>query len=174
MNQSSEEPDDKCLVAIKIKLLWWKGKVGSFKADAVRRLHWIISDTMVHYYILQAHIWMTISLCQLYSFRTLADPPLASALSVFRVRHWSVSLSWEEKKRWKQQVWEYFESKLVEFLMNWLPRLHINGASLMAFQEFCNKSWHWFTAGRGVLVAFRFCKVWCSALKQGWGESCWL
>lgn len=80
----------------------------------------------------------------------------------------------KEKKRSKQRVWEYFESKLVEFLMNWLPRLHINGASLMAFQEFCNKSWHWFTAGRGVLVAFRFCKVWCSALKQGWGESCWL
>lgn len=90
-----------CLVAIKIKLLWWKGKVGSFKADAVRRLHWIISDMTVHYYILQAHIWMTISLCQLYSFRTLADPSLASASSVFRVRHWSVSHSWEEKKKVK-------------------------------------------------------------------------
>lgn len=97
MNQSSEEPT--CLVAIKIKLLWWKGKVGSFKADAVRRLHWIISDMTVHYYILQAHIWMTISLCQLYSFRTLADPSLASASSVFRVRHWSVSHSWEGKKK---------------------------------------------------------------------------
>lgn len=62
---------------------------------------WIISDMTVHYYILQAHIWMTISLCQLYSFRTLADPSLASASSVFRVRHWSVSHSWEGKKKVK-------------------------------------------------------------------------